>query len=540
MREQFTGYLDWLTDHPVLTAALLASLAAGGAAVLTLFTGIPAPGGADEYSYLLAADTFASGRIANPPHPFWQHFETFHVLQQPTYVSKYPPAQGLVLGLGQALGGHPVVGVWLSVGLMVASMYWMFNVWLPARWALAGGMLVVLQLGVSSYWAQSYWGGAVAATGGALVFGATRRLSERPSAGIAVVLGVGLAILANSRPFEGLVVSLFAAAALGWHFIRNDGSYRRRFLSRVAAPAGAILLLTGLAMGYYNLRTTGDPLYMPYQAYASSYSMGSFIPWREPSLNDGLRHEIMREYAIEWGQQRLSVLRDPGSFVLLGLTRTAHRMWFFLGVFSIVGIVGLRRSLSSGWFAFGALVVSTVWGLSLFTTAYPHYVAPGVALVVVIAVESCRCLVGSRRIIGPGRLLVHVAVVLELAFFATGLFRPQYLTTRASPVKQAFVDSRSNIVDRLNASPGPDLVIVKYGPGHSFHREWVYNRADVDSAEIVWARDMGESNNQDLIAHFAGWSIWRLGARGRSDASDANQGEQIILRPDSEVPHDKR
>src|SRR5260370_37670635 len=144
---------------------LFVSVIAVRLAVLPLLP-LPLPGIHDEFSYLLMGDTFAHGRLSNPPHPMWISIEAFHVNGFPRYASMFPPAQGFVLAIGQLLG-LPWIGVPLSSAAMCAAIYWMLLAWIPQRWALLGGIVVWLKFCVTSYWVNSYWGGAVAATGGA-------------------------------------------------------------------------------------------------------------------------------------------------------------------------------------------------------------------------------------------------------------------------------------------------------------------------------------------------------------------------------------
>jgi hypothetical protein len=54
-------------------------------------------------------------------------------------------------------------------------------------------------------------------------------------------------------------------------------------------------------------------------------------------------------------------------------------------------------------------------------------------------------------------------------------------------------------------------VIVRYKPEHNPFDEWVYNQADIDNSKVVWARDMGDQNNE-LIRYFSKRRVWLLEA----------------------------
>src|SRR3989442_13731489 len=290
---------------------------------------IPQPAVHDDFSYLLMADTFAHGRVTNPTHPMWVHFESVTVIHKPTYCSVFYPAQGLFLALGQAIAGHPFWGLWLSVGLMCAAICWMLKGWLPSVWALLGGMLAVIRLGVFSYWTNSYFGGDVAAAGGALVLGALPRIKRHQRIRDALLMGLGLAILANSRPYEGLIFSLPVGIALIVWMRRNKRATLARVAIRIVLPLGLVLTVTGAGMLYYFRRTTGSPFRSPYFVYAQAYDPVPVFPWQSIKPVPAYHHAALRNFYLGMPLAQYEFARShPAPFFL---SRTAFLCLFFIG-----------------------------------------------------------------------------------------------------------------------------------------------------------------------------------------------------------------
>src|SRR5688572_3615797 len=270
---------------------------------------VPEPAVHDEFSYLLGADTFASGRLVNPPHPMGRYFETFHVQSEPTYISKYLPGQAAVLGLGQAATGYPWVGVLLSIAGMCAAISWMLYGWLPPRWAMLGTLLAVAHLSLFTYWTESYWGGALPAAAGALVLGAYPRIRRSARPRDTVALGAGLALLVFSRPFEGLILCVPVAIGLAmwsWHSKR---------LVWIFPPA--VLLTGALAfLGYYNYRATGYPLLLPYRLHEVRYGVAPLFVFGELRSAPAYTDERFRRYWAEWDVSIYHAVRsDAGEFL---------------------------------------------------------------------------------------------------------------------------------------------------------------------------------------------------------------------------------
>ena len=485
----------------------------------------------DEFGYLLAADTFAHGRVTNPTHPMWEHFESFSIIQQPTYQCFAQPAQGMLLAVGQAVFRHPFWGVCLSMGVMCAAITWMLQGWMSEEWALLGGLLAILRIATFSYWANSYWGGAAGAIGGALVLGALPRIRASQRVRAAMAMAVGLVVLANSRPYEGVVFGVPIAFALfAWIFSRRPAEWRI-LVRRVIAPVCMTLIVAGIGMSYYFFRVTGSPFRMPYQIERETYAVAPYLLWQPPRPVPTYRHlEFQRMYA-EDDVRNFELAHSRIGLVLFGALRIARIWAFFFGPALSLPFLMMTFALPFG-FAWGQIQPDTRFliilvgfffaGLLAESYFEPHYAAPATCAFLALTLMAMRRLQtweprGRRAGTALNRAVV---IACLLSFVVRGVAAGcgwELARSDAPAWHQVGPHSfgRAALVARLNQLQRKQLIIVRYSSHHEVFEEWVYNDADIDGSKIVWAREMNTAENARLVDYFRDRQVWLLQADGQ-------------------------
>jgi hypothetical protein len=481
------------------------------AAILPLFS-VPLPSVPNDFSFLLAADTFAHGRLTNPMPAMWTHFESIDITVRPTYMSMFFPGWGLALAAGQVLFGSPWIASLGFDALMCAAICWMLQAWLPPGWALLGGLLAVLRIGLFTIWINTISGGnaLLDAFAGALVLGALPRLIRRGRIRCGLILAAGIAILAITRPFEGLLLCLPVAAALGrWAWNGKNRPAPAVLLRRAALPL--VLLLGALAwLGYYDYRNFASPFTLPYSLDLAQYAIAPKFVFQSPRPEPHYLHPFMRGYYVQDELAHFNAIHSLSGYLPSTFGKFVFATIFLAGFALLPPLIMSRRVLLDRRLRLLAVCVAMLaLGMMLESFFIPEYLAPFTAAFYALGLQAMRHLRVWRPAGAPtGQAILRLSVMVCVLVAAFTILDAAASGRTPSSGPSQPGSQRAQIKARLDQLPGKQLVFVRYLTTHDPTDIWIYNRAGLDHAKILWAWDMGSADNLELMRYYPGRKAW--------------------------------
>jgi hypothetical protein len=503
---------------------------------------IPLPFVPDDFSFLLGADTFLHGRLTNPTPLMWTHFESIHITMYPTYMSMYFPSTAVVLAGGKLLFGHPWFGILIVTSLMCAAICWMLQAWVPPSWALLGGLLAVLRLGLFSYWINTYsGGGSISALGGALVLGSLPRLMKSIRVREGMLMAMGIVLLMTTRPYEGLLLCLPVAFVLArWIFAGKNGLSAATLARRAALPL-VLVVAGGACLGYYDYRAFGKVTTLPYTIDRATYAITPYFVWQKLRPEPEYRHALMKTFYTVNELKSYDHIHSITGFPITVLEKIGVSLVFFAG-FGLLPVLMMSRRVFLDRRIRFLVVCLLVLGTGMLIQIYliPHYLAPFTCVFYALGMQGLRHLRVWRAGGQPAgltmvRLLISLCVVLAgVRLFAA----PLHIQMLESPPSQwiiywygpgHFGTERARVQKQLESMPGKQLVLVRYPADYDPIKEWVYNEADIDDSKVIWAREMDADNNSKLTDHYKDRRVWLVepdAQRAKVEPYPAASGKQ--------------
>ena len=421
--------------------------------------------------------------MTNPTPPVWHHFEQFYVVMQPTFASKYGVAQPLFMAMGQRWLFTPRAGILLSMALAAASLCWMLQAYLPAEWALLGGLLAVVRISWFSYFGNTYWGGSVAILGGCLLLGAAARLARESRARDGLVMSLGLLLLANSRPFEGALISLPICLYTAWILFRQR--------ARVGTWLPGIVLLLGGAVltGYYCYRVTGR-LTLPWVAYWQQWSICPPFLFGKP--NYSVHYQFLDQLSYFRDEEMIPYVSTItlGDHVIEAIVKSIYQwLFFFFPALTLAGIgfiptVRARRSrVLMCTLAFASV------GFLTETWLQAHYVAVAAGILYLILLNGLRWMgVSARHNVIWLKLLRGTLAAVMVMFLVRLVVVPMNTLPSNWASRAAEIPAYQAITGIMEAKPGRQLVIVRYRSNHFWGYSWINNGYDIPTQHVIWAQ----------------------------------------------------
>jgi hypothetical protein len=387
----------------------------------------------------------------------------------------------------------------------------MLRGWTKPEWALLGGVLAVIGFGPLNPWMNSYWGGSLAAVAGCLVFGALPRLRASPRIRDGALLGLGLAIHWLTRPYETIFLALGALLFFAWPL-------NLRSLAKPALAA-VLVLIPALALSLaQNKAVTGSWRTLPYMLSRDQYGVPASFTWQpNPVPHLDLTPEQQLQYKMQ-----TSFRQSGPETIETYLLRLEYRIRFYRFFFLpplYIALPFFFARLREWRFVWIALTLAIfALGVNFYPFFEVHYLGALTCLFVLVSIT------GLERLSALNAEAARLIVYLCLAHFA--FWYASSFTDHAAP------DRRTAVIQQLALAPGKQLVFVRYWPRHIFQNEWVYNDADIDHSRIVWARDLGSPEDQNLLHYYPERTAWLL----EPDATPPKLSPYRVEEPPKALP----
>ncbi len=205
------------------------------------------------------------------------------------------------------------------------------------------------------------------------------------------------------------------------------------------------------------------------------------------------------------------------------LTRLHYRIRYYRFFFLpplYLAIVAFLPSVRRARYAWVVLtLVLFALGTNFFPAFQLHYMAAVTCLFVLVSV------VGLEQIWRwnpqAGQVLLFLCIAHFTFWYGMHVWDTEDFSLAVRPyetwdaLNHRNPERRILINQQVAATPGRMLIFVRYWPQHIFQEEWVYNAADIDQARVVWARDLGEPENEKLRHYYTDRSVWLLEADAR-------------------------
>lgn len=454
----------------------------------------------DEYSYLIEGRIIAAGRLWMPRHDMPDAFDTFHVISDPVYASKYFPGAPIAFAAAMKLG-LPAWTPSLALSAAAVGLFYLLLIELLDGWAGLLGVVLLLSVRMFRRLSVAYMSQPLFLVATLVAILAYLRWRRGRRLGWMAVVGACVGIAGITRPLDAVCVALPLALAilfdlrpLGW----------RRAMSTVAVGAAAVAPFLGLQL-VCNYGITGHWLETPWSFYARHDDPYDAIGRRAVTPDVHTRSVVPQKrlaeesFTIPAHRQRM----ETPFFELFLHKRLQYVMddalpWTPLAALVPLGLLGLRRP---GRAVLWAGLPLLALGYTFHTVYLSQYaVAAAPATIFAVLCGAWAAAEWLRPKVAGATTVVLSGVLLAAAVSAL----PEVTGSR----NDDFEEPQSlRAVDRALAplATPPSIVLFRFGPGANPLAEPVYN-ADVawpDDARVIRAHDLGDAANRKLMEYYA-------------------------------------